>query len=162
MQALKEYLIDEFRDKARGYVAVEFKFSHSTKIKPDKPSSVNLKIDAVKICLRFVDRDLNTLHNCSVVFENNVIPKSKEKSFVNISPKELNNKFAFAKSEIVKLIMQEYVEKRDEINTKIEELKTYLGNASDIITPKMKGKTVKIVEDNIVKNDLNKRTRFDM
>ena len=162
MQALKDYLIDEFRDKARGYVAVEFKFTHSTKIKPDKSSSVNLKIDAVKICLKFVDRDMNTLHNCSVVFENNVIPKSKEKSFVNISAKELDNRFAFAKAEIVKLIMQEYVEKRDEINTKINELSLFAGNASDVITPKMKGEVVKIAGDNIVKNTPKKRARFDM
>ena len=162
MQALKDYLIDEFRDKARGYVAVEFKFTHSTKIKPDKSSSVNLKIDAVKICLKFVDRDMNTLHNCSVVFENNVIPKSKEKSFINISAKELDNRFAFAKAEIIKTIMDDYVEKRDEINTKIDELKTYLGNASDVITPKMKGKVVKIADDDTAKNAPKKVSKFEM
>ena len=162
MQALKEYLIDEFRDKANGYVAVEFKFSHSTKIKPDKPSSVNLKIDAVKICLKFVDRDMNTLHNCSVVFENNVIPKSKEKSFINISAKELDNRFAFAKAEIIKTIMDDYVEKRDEINTKIDELKTYLGNASDVITPKLKGNVVNVVDNDTVNNTPKKGAHFDM
>ena len=161
MQALKEYLIYEYRDKARGYVAVEFKFAHSTKIKPDKSSGVSLKIDVVKVCLRFVDRDLNTLHNCSVVFENNVIAKNKEKSFVNISPKELNNKFAFAKSEIVKLIMQEYVEKRDEINVKINELSMFAGNATDVITPKMKGEVVKVVDEDAV-NNTPKRAHFDM
>ena len=159
MQALKEYLINEFRDKARGYVAVEFKFSHSTKIKPDKPSGVSLKIDVVKVSIRFVNRDMNTLHNCSVVFENNVIQKSKEKSFINISPKELNNKFAFAKNEIIKTIMDEYKEKRDEINVKINELSLFAGNATDVIRPKMKGETVKIAdEDNVVK----KASRFDM
>ena len=161
MQALKDYLIDEFRDKAKNYVACEFKFVHSTKLKPDKSSSVNLKIDVVKIGLRFVDRDLNTLHNCSVVFENNVIPKSKERSFVNISPKELNNRFAFAKSEIVKSIMDEYKEKRDELNTKIEDLKTYLGNASDVIAPKMKGEIVKVVDDT-ANNTPKKISKFEM
>ena len=163
MQALKDYLIDEFRDKAKNYVACEFKFVHSTKLKPDKASGVSLKIDVLKIVLRFVDRDLNTLHNCSVVFENNVIPKNKEKSFVNISPKELNNRFAFAKSEIVKSIMDEYIEKRDELNTKIEELKTYLGNASDVIAPKLKGETIKIAdEDKSVNNAVKKVCKFDM
>ena len=161
MQPLKQYLIDEYKDKARDYVAVEFKFSHSTKIKSDKSSGVILKIDVVKIVMKFVDRDMNTLHNCSVVFENNVIPKSKEKCFVNISPKELNNRFAFAKPEIIKTIMQEYVEKRDEINVKIEELKTYLGNASDVITPKMKGEVVKVVDDDADKI-AKKFSNFDM
>ena len=56
--------------------------------------------------------------------------------------------------------MEEYTEKRDEINTKINDLKKYLGNESDIITPKMKGETVKIDDSN--KESLNKRVRFDL
>ena len=104
---------------------------------------------------------MNVLLNNTITFENNVIPKSKEKSFINISPKELNNKFVFAKSEIVKTIMNEYNEKRDEINTKINDLKKYLGNEGDIITPKMKGETVKI-DDSNKKEILNKRVKFDM
>lgn len=162
MQALKDYLIEEFRDKAKNYVAVEFKFVHSTKLKPDKSSSVNLKIDVLKIGLRFVDRDMNTLLNNTITFENNVIPKSKERSFVNISPKELNNKFAFAKAEIVKTIMDEYKEKLTEINKKINELIMYSGNDSDVITPKMKGETVKIADDDAVKKVSKKNSRFDM
>ena len=158
MQALKQYLIQEYRDKAKGFVACEFKFTHSIKIKPDKSSDVNLKIDVVKVSLKFYDRDMNILCNASVVFENNVISKSKEKSFINISAKELNNRFAFAKAEIVKLIMDEYIEKRDELNTKINQLRTYMGNESDIIKPCMKGETVKLADDNAVK----KSSMFDM
>ena len=161
MQALKGYLIEEFQDRVNGYVACEFKFSHSVKIKLDKSSGVSLKIDVVKVGLRFVDRELNTLLNCSMVFENNVIPKNKEKSLVNISPKELNNKFAFAKREIVESIMSEYIEKRDEINTKIDELKSYAGNVSDIIKPCLKGETVKLTEENVEKSMI-KKARFDM
>ena len=161
MEAFKEYLIQEFRDKVTNYVACEFKYSHSNKLKLNKASGVNLKIDVVKIVLKLYDRDMNVLLNDTITFENNVIPKSKEKSFINISPKELNNKFAFAKNEIIKIIMNEYNEKRDELNTKISDLKKYLGNESDIITPKMKGETVKIDDSN--KNDiLNKRVKFDM
>ena len=160
MQALKQYLIQEYRDKAKGYVACEFKFAHYTKIKPDKASGVSLKIDVVKVSIRFVNRDMNTLHNCSVVFENNVIPKSKEKSFINISAKELNNKFAFAKAEIVKLIMDEYIEKRDELNAKIDELKAYSGNESDIIKPSMKGEVVNVADTS--RENTTKRVQFDM
>ena len=161
MEAFKEYLIQEFRDRAKRFVAVEFKFNHSTKLKLDKASGVNLKIDVVKIVLKFYDRDMNVLLNDTITFENNVIPKSKEKSFINISPKDLNNKFAFAKSEIVKTIMNEYNEKRDELNTKISDLKKYLGNESDIIKPCLKGETVKI-DDSNKKEILNKRVKFDM
>ena len=166
MLALKEYLIEEFKDRAKGYVACEFKYSHSTKIKSDKASGVSLKINVVKIGLKFVDKDMNTLLNNTITFENNVIPKNKEKSFINISPKELNNKFAFAKSEIIKTITGEYNEKLEELNAKINEIKTYTGNDSDIIKPcikaklalplEVKGETVKI-------DDSNKRiSKFDM
>ena len=160
MQALKQYLIEEFRDRAKGYVACEFKFSHYMKIKPDRASGISLKVDVVKICLRFVDRDMNTLYNGSVVFENNVILKSKEKSFVNISPKELNNKFAFAKAEIIKNIMDEYKDKLTELNKKINELIMYSGNASDVIKPSMKGEVVKISEDDNA--DMIAKKSFDM
>ena len=160
MQALKEYLLEEYRDRAKGYVACEYKFAHSTRIKPDKASGVSLKVDVVKVGLRFVDRDMNTLLHSTITFENNVIPKSKEKSFINISPKELNNKFAFARSEVVRSIMDEYVEKRDELNTKIAELKAYLGNASDVITPQMKGEVVNVADTS--RESTTKRAQFDM
>lgn len=39
MDAFKEYLINEFADKAKGYVATDFKFSHSTNIKLDKQTN---------------------------------------------------------------------------------------------------------------------------
>ena len=157
MQDFKDYLIEEFKDRAKGCVAVEFKYSHSTKIKTDKASGVSLKIDVIKIILRFVDKDMNTLLNNTITFENNVIPKNKEKSFINISPKELNNRFAFAKNEIVKSIMNEYIEKRDELNTKINEIKTYSGNDNDIIKPCMKGETIKTID-----NNERKISKFDM
>ena len=157
MQDFKDYLIEEFKDRAKGCVAVEFKYSHSTKIKTDKASGVSLQIDVIKIILRFVDKDMNTLLNNTITFENNVIPKNKEKSFINISPKELNNKFAFAKNEIVKSIMNEYIEKRDELNTKINEIKTYSGNDNDIIKPCMKGETIKTID-----NNERKISKFDM
>ena len=127
MEALKGYLVDEFKDRAKGYVAVEFKFSHNVNIRADKKSKTPLKIDIIKISLRFVDKDMNTLHSSNVVFENNAIPKSKEKQFINISPKELNNKFCFAKSEIIRDIMNEYNHKRKELNEKIDSLKKYGG-----------------------------------
>ena len=159
MEALKAYLIDEFKDKAKGYAAVEFKFTHSINMKVDKTSKATLKVDVVKVCLRFVDRHLNTLHTANIVFENNAIPKSKEKQFINISPKELNNKFCFAKSEIIRAMMNEYIIKRNELNEKIEGLKSYAGNENEIIDSKFKGQVVNVVES---EKPTTKRTKFDM
>ena len=157
MEALKSYLVDEFKNRAKGYVAVEFKFSHNVNVRIDKKSKIPLKIDIVKISLRFVEKAMNTLLSSNIVFENNAIPKNKEKQFINISPKELNNKFCFAKHEIIRTIMNEYISKRDELNAKIESLKSYAGNDNDIIDSKFKGQIVDIVD-----SDKPMKAKFDM
>ena len=160
MEAFKQYLIDEFKERAKGYVAVEFRFTHGVNVKKDKETNTLLKIDIIKTLIRFVDKDMNTLFTTSISFENNTIPKSKHKQFVNISPKELNNKFGFAKNEIIRTIMTENVLKRDELNDKINNLQTYLGNNNDIIKPQFKGNVVNVVDDNDRGNE--KKIKFDM
>ena len=157
MEALKTYLVDEFKNRAKGYVAVEFKFSHNVNVRIDKKSKIPLKIDVIKVSLRFVDKAMNTLLSSNIVFENNAIPKSKEKQFINISPKELNNKFCFAKHEIIRTIMNEYISKRDELIAKIDSLKSYAGNDNDIIDSKFKGQIVDIVD-----SDKPMKAKFDM
>ena len=157
MEALKSYLVDEFKNRAKGYVAVEFKFSHNVNVRIDKKSKIPLKIDVIKVSLRFVDKTMNTLLSSNIVFENNAIPKSKEKQFINISPKELNNKFCFAKHEIIRTIMNEYISKRDELIAKIDSLKSYSGNDNDIIDSKFKGQIVDIVD-----SDKPMKAKFDM
>ena len=157
MEALKAYLVDEFKNRAKGYVAVEFKFSHNVNVRIDKKSKIPLKIDVIKVSLRFVDKAMNTLLSSNIVFENNAIPKNKEKQFINISPKELNNKFCFAKHEIIRTIMNEYISKRDELIAKIDSLKSYSGNDNDIIDSKFKGQIVDIVD-----SDKPMKAKFDM
>ena len=157
MEALKTYLVDEFKNRAKGYVAVEFKFSHNVNVRIDKKSKTPLKIDVIKVSLRFVDKAMNTLLSSNIVFENNAIPKNKEKQFINISPKELNNKFCFAKHEIIRTIMNEYISKRDELKAKIDSLKSYAGNDNDIIDSKFKGQIV-----NIADADKPMKAKFDM
>ena len=159
MDQLKAYLIDEFKDRANGFVGVEFKFSHSETMRSDKATKIPLKVDVVKVGMRFVDKDLNTLHTSNIVFENNAIQKSKEKQFVNISPKELNNKFCFAKSEIIRTIMNEYIIKRNELNEKIDSLKAYGGNDNEVIDSKFKGEVVKVVEKEVKPS---KKMKFEM
>lgn len=112
MNQFKEYLIQEYREKAKGFVAVEIKFSHSFNIKTEAKSGVVRKNDSIKVAMKFVDKELNVLYTASIVFENNLIPKRLHKSFINISPKELENKFNVAKKDICKEILKEYEEKR--------------------------------------------------
>ncbi len=173
MLAFKEYLIEEYKTQAKQYAAVEFKFTHSTNVKTDKRSGCVLKNDIVKVAVRFVDKDMNTLFSGNIAFVNNVIEKKKEKCLINISPKELNNKFAFAKREILETIMNEYCEKRDELNRKINSLQSYYGNDGDIIDRRVKGESIRIVDVNSQTNESNngeclnesqlkKKVKFDM
>ncbi len=159
-------MIEEYKTQAKQYAAVEFKFTHTTSIKSDKRSGCVLKNDIVKVGIRFVDKDMNTLYNGSVVFENNIIPKKKEKCLINISPKELNNRFAFAKREILETIMEEYCEKRDELNRKINSLQSYYGNDGEVIDTRVKGESVHVVDVNSNANEgellETKKVKFDM
>ena len=162
MEAFKAYLIDEYKDRAKGYVAVEFRFAHGVNVKKDKQSNTPLKIDIIKVSIRFVDKDMNTLFTTNISFENNVIPKNKQKMYINISPKELNNKFGFAKGEIINIIMNDYIDKRDELMTKINNLQTYSGGDNDIIKPQFKGEVVNVVDNDDVNDKPIKKVKFEM
>ena len=144
MQEFKEYLIKEYKDKVQGYAAVQFKFSHNVNAKFEKKTDKTLRIDNINVKIKFVDKDLNKLFTTTVNFENDIIPKNKEKSLINISPKELDNKFAAAKTEIRKVIHEEYLEIVKDISTKVGNLQRYSGNPNDVIPTEFKGESVQI------------------
>ena len=145
MNAFKDYLITEYKDKAQWFVATEFKFNYSTNIKFDKTTNKHLKIDIIKVTLKLFDKDLNQLHTASISFENNVIPKTKAKQLINISPKELENKVGFAKHEICNEIYKELKEKLDEIQLKLDNLSQYSGIKS-IIPNEFKGEIINVLD----------------
>ena len=158
MNSFKEYLIQEYREKAKGFVAVEMKFSHSFNIKTDAKSGVVSKNDSFIVAMKFVDKELNTLFTTSIVFENSLIPKHLHKSFVNISPKELENRFNAAKNEIRDVIANDYLCKKKELDGKLTSLTNYLGTPrTNIIPAQFKGESINIVDQNETKKD-----HFDM
>ena len=168
MEGFKSYIIDEFKDKAKGYVATEFKFTHSTNIKIDKKkpkglspegrSNIPLKNNIIKVNIKFVDKDMNVLHSAIVTFENNIITKANAKKLINISPKELENKFMVARKDICSIIMNEYCDKLGDLNSKIDGLKNYVG-VDGIIASAFKGESIQIVDADV--KDKNKQ-HFDM
>ena len=147
MLSFKEYIINEYKNKAPGYVAVEFKFSHSNNTKIDHKSGRTIRNELIKVFIKFVDKSMNVLFSTIITFENNVLPKRLHKGFINISPKELENKFNFARREICIEIMNEYNEKLSEMNNKINNLKQYSGISGSIIPHEFKGEIIRIVED---------------
>ena len=146
MQAFRDYLITEYKEQAKGFVAVEFKFSHSVNLKADKATKTPLRVDIIKVNMKFVNKNLDVLHTASIQFENNVIPKAKAKQLVNIAPKELEVKFGFAKKEICKVIYDELNQKRSEINLRLSNLESYIGS-SGIIPTEFKGEVIKVEDE---------------
>ena len=158
MESFKSYLIEEFKDKAKGYVAVEFKFNHSVNVKLDKPSSKLINIDIIKVNIKFVDKEMHQLHSAIVTFENNSLTKANAKKLINISPKELENKFMLARKDICKLVLNDLIDKSNELNTKIDLLKSYVG-VDGIIPDQFKGEVIHVVDD-VEKPKL--KVQFDM
>ncbi len=159
MQALINYFITEYRDKTAGYAAIETKFSHSSNIKIDKASNVPLKNDIIKISITFYDKSMNRLYSANIIFENNLLPKTQAKKLVNISPKELENKFACAKTEICNVILHELIDKRKDLNEKIDEITKYKGVAG-VISSEFKGESITITEN--VSIPLKPKPKYDM
>ena len=162
MDAFRDYLITEYKNQAKGFVAVEFKFAHSVNLKADKATKTPLRVDIIKVNMKFVDRNLDVLHTASIQFENNVIPKAKAKQLVNIAPKELEVKFGFAKKEICKLISNELNEKLSELKLKLNNLESYVGS-SGIIPTEFKGELVKVEDEQLIPGSkLIKEPAFEM
>ena len=159
MQALKDYIISEYKEKVQNFVGTEFKFSHSVNFKQDKASDNKLKIDLIKIAVKFYDKDMNMLLAKLLTFENNELMNNCSKKLINIIPAELTNKFNAAKTEISKVIFEEYANKRKEINERIKDIGEYVGGRMEVIPDQFKGEKVTLVEEN---QPVKKKKNFDM
>lgn len=159
MQEFKDYIIDEYRNLASGFVGVEFKFSHTSGTKLDKKTEVYVRQDVIRVNVKFYNKDIQLLLSRSLQFDNNVLPKSVSNKLVNISPDELNNRFLKARDEICSEIMKEYQLSETEIKEKIEELNKYCGGSINTVTPpEFKGESITPVEVPTKKKQKN----FDM
>ena len=148
MQSFINYLITEYRDKATNYAAIDTKFTHSSTIKIDKKSNVPLKNNIIKVTLTFYDKSMNKLYSSAISFENNLLPKPQAKKLVNISPKELENKFMSAKNEVCDEILNELLNKRNELNEKINDIAQYKG-VKGIIPDQFKGESISVTDNEV-------------
>ena len=156
MIAFKDYVINEY--KVENCASTSFKFSHSLKPSIDKKTNKAMNTHTVNVEVKLFDKDLNLLHKDSLRFTNNVLAKKKAESLVNISPIELENRFNAARREIVCEIQKEYLEKRNDIENKINSLMMYENvgvKDNDIISSAYKGELVQM-------KDANNKQIFDM
>ena len=159
MNQFIDYLITEYKDKATGFAAIDTKFTHSSTIKIDKFSNVTLKNNIIKVGITFYDKSMNKLYSANISFENNILPKTQAKKLVNIAPKELENKFAKAKNEICNVILRELIDKRNELNEKIDDITKYKG-VDGVIPTEFKGESITITEG--VEIPVKLKPKFDM
>ena len=159
MQQFIDYLTTEYRDKATGYAAIDTKFTHSSTIKIDKASNIPIKNNIIKVTLTFYDKSMNKLYSSAISFENNLLPKTQAKKLVNIAPKELENKFMCAKNEICTVILHELIDKRKELNEKIDDITKYQG-VHGVIPSEFKGESITITDSSTT--PIKSKPKFDM
>lgn len=145
MQHFKDYLVSEY--KVEGATSILLKFTHSLSVKIDKKTMKPLNTHTINCTVQFYDKDLNLLHKASIKFINNVLNKNDAKKLINISPKELENRFNSARREIVAEIQKDYIEKRNDIDEKIYALSMYECVDVNIIPDEFKGELIQIAKD---------------
>lgn len=152
MQSFKDYIISEFN--VSGTTSILFKFSHSLTEKKDKKTKHTLNYHTITVQVHFYDKDLNLLLKESLKFVNNLLAKKDEQRLVNIAPKELENRFNFARREIVGEIVHDLHEKVNDISDKLTALELYdSGTNNNIIPSEFKGEVIQIAEE---------KQKFDM
>ena len=145
MESFISYLTTEYKNNIQNFTAQETKFVHYTNTKTDKATNKTLKNDIIKVSLSFFDKNMNKLFSTNLTFENNKLNKSQAKKLINISYKELENKFMKAKQEICNNILNELIEKQKELKQKIEDINEYKG-IQGIIPDEFKSESINIIE----------------
>ena len=149
----KDYLLNEF--KIDGVTSVLIKPTHSLNVKIDKQSKKMLNNHTISVSINLYDKDLHLLKKDIIKFVNNELIKKDADRLVNISPKELTNRFNFAKKDITKMIYDDLVEKMNAINDKINALNLYedLKDKNDAIPSEFKGELIQLSKE---------KQKFDM
>ena len=149
----KDYLLNEF--KIDGVTSVLIKPTHSLNVKIDKQSKKMLNNHTISVSINLYDKDLHLLKKDIIKFVNNELIKKDADRLVNISPKELTNRFNFAKKDITKMIYDDLMKKMNSINDKINALNLYedLKDKNDAIPSEFKGELIQLSKE---------KQKFDM
>ena len=137
LQEFEDYILDEYRDACPTFAAAAFKYFHHVKVKtPTKRQQADgntrpIRIDSVRVSLKLVDSAMNGLLVKSISFENNSLTRACSNSLINISPDELENRFACALPTILSVIQHEYDDVTIEMQDKSTQLVKY-AKANDI------------------------------
>ena len=125
MNAFEEYLLKEYQLPSN-VCCNKFSYTHSTKQKIDNVSKRPIINNIINVKIESYDEKHNLISSHSEKFIDGHIHRTKQNKLINISPDELNNKFGFAKSHIVQVIVADYNNKLKDIQEKIDEINAYV------------------------------------
>jgi len=124
MNAFESYLLSEYKLPSN-VCCNKFTYTHSTKQKIDKDSNRPIINNIITVKIESYDDKHNLISSHTEKFIDGHIYRAKQNKLINISPNELNNKFGFAKSHIIGVIVADLNNKLHEIQNKIDEINTY-------------------------------------
>ena len=113
--------------------ACSIKYTFSTRDTIDKQSKIPVIIYTIVMKMTWFDKYGQQLRIEKLIFVNDTLSKSSEKSCFRIAPSEVSNKFRIAKREIVQSLLNTKQEKIDELKKEQSLLSKYLGTDTDII-----------------------------
>ena len=129
-----------------GAAACAIKYTFTTRETTDKASKIPVIIYTMVMKMTWFDKYGQQLQIEKLIFVNDTLTKSSEKSCYTIAPSEVSNKFRIAKSSIVQTLIEARQEKIDELKKEQSLLTKYLGSESVIIPNEMKP-TVQVINN---------------
>ena len=114
MNALEDYILNEFKDTQTEFAARNIKYSFNSIV---SNKGVN---DVITMNIKIYDNNMNLLNSKAIKFINYKLAKPCEKKLVNIDVNELNNLFTKALDDIKNEIAKEYNAKINEFKAKLE------------------------------------------
>ena len=114
MNALEDYILNEFKDTQTEFAARNIKYSFNSIV---SNKGVN---DVITMNIKIYDNNMNLLDSKAIKFINYKLAKPCEKKLVNIDVNELNNLFTKALDDIKNEIAKEYNAKINEFKAKLE------------------------------------------
>ena len=115
MNALEDYILNEFKDTKTEIAARNIKYSFNR-----TDSNKGVVNDVITMNIKIYDDNMNLLDSKAIKFINYKLAKPCEKKLVNIDVNELNVLFTKALDDIKNEIAKEYNAKINEFEAKLE------------------------------------------
>ena len=148
MNALEDYILNEFKDTQTEFAARNIKYSFNSIV---SNKGVN---DVITMNIKIYDNNMNLLDSKAIKFINYKLAKPCEKKLVNIDVNELNNLFTKALDDIKNEIAKEYNAKINEFKAKLECLRSRERSGSESRSENVRNEVPRTTDKNKVKFDM--------